>query len=150
MTLAYQLGKRLSEMTHHVLLMAVMPHKGDPDNFRLFLKLLDKDVYGDIQRIEEAMRGHVAPFISVGSRRRRSPSRSLKPENEIVPSVDLAALPEEIARLVRLVDKARALEARDINDNVPWNPVRLEQPPRLESLDVHPRRPEYETDGNFS
>jgi superfamily II DNA or RNA helicase len=61
-TLAYQLGERLSEMTHHFLLMTATPHNGDPDNSRLFLKLLDKKVYGDIQRLEEAMREHVAPF----------------------------------------------------------------------------------------
>jgi hypothetical protein len=36
-----------------------------------------------------------------------------------------------------------------INYDIPWNPVRLEQPPRLESLDVQPRRPEHVTDGNF-
>ena len=43
-TLAYQLGEKLSEMTDHYLLMTATPHKGDPDNFRLFLSLLDRDV----------------------------------------------------------------------------------------------------------
>ena len=41
-TLAYQLGESLSEMTDHFLLMTATPHKGDPDNFSLFLRLLDK------------------------------------------------------------------------------------------------------------
>lgn len=61
-TLTYQLGEALSEMTDHYLLMTATPHKGDPDNFRLFLELLDKDVYGDIASLEEAMLRHEAPF----------------------------------------------------------------------------------------
>ncbi|MDA0839689.1 MAG: DUF3883 domain-containing protein [Planctomycetota bacterium] len=61
-TLAYQLGESLSEMTDHFLLMTATPHKGDPENFSLFLELLDKDVYGDVKSLEEAMRKHSAPF----------------------------------------------------------------------------------------
>jgi superfamily II DNA or RNA helicase len=61
-TLAYQLGEALSEITDHFLLMTATPHKGDPDNFCLFLKLLDKDVYGDVKSLEEAVRVHEAPF----------------------------------------------------------------------------------------
>lgn len=61
-TLAYQLGESLGEMTDHFLLMTATPHKGDPDNFCLFLRLLDNDVYGDVKSLEEAMRRHSAPF----------------------------------------------------------------------------------------
>jgi superfamily II DNA or RNA helicase len=61
-TLAYQLGEALSEMTDHYLLMTATPHKGDTDNFSLFLRLLDKDVYADVKSLEEAMRLHEAPF----------------------------------------------------------------------------------------
>lgn len=61
-TLAYQLGESLSNMTDHYLLMTATPHKGDPDNFCLFLELLDRDVYGDISSLEEAMARHEAPF----------------------------------------------------------------------------------------
>lgn len=61
-TLAYQLGEALSNMTDHYLLMTATPHKGDPDNFCLFLELLDRDVYGDIRSLEEAMERHEAPF----------------------------------------------------------------------------------------
>ena len=61
-TLAYQLGEKLSEMTDHYLLMTATPHKGDPKNFCLFLELLDKDVYGDVRSLEEAMVNNVAPF----------------------------------------------------------------------------------------
>jgi superfamily II DNA or RNA helicase len=61
-TLAYQLGEALSSMTDHYLLMTATPHKGDPENFCLFLSLLDRDVYGNIQSLREAMRRNVAPF----------------------------------------------------------------------------------------
>lgn len=61
-TLAYQLGESLSQMTDHFLLMTATPHKGDPENFCLFLSLLDRDVYGNIKSLEEAMENREAPF----------------------------------------------------------------------------------------
>jgi len=61
-TLAYQLGEALSQMTDHFLLMTATPHKGDADHFCLFLELLDRDVYGDVKSLEEAMRKQEAPF----------------------------------------------------------------------------------------
>ena len=54
-SLAYQIGEALSERTDHFLLMTATPHKGDVDNFCLFLRLLDKDVYGDVRSLEEAV-----------------------------------------------------------------------------------------------
>lgn len=61
-TLAYQLGESLSAMTDHFLLMTATPHKGDPDHFCLFLRLLDADVYADVKSLEEAMHRNSAPF----------------------------------------------------------------------------------------
>jgi superfamily II DNA or RNA helicase len=61
-TLAYQLGEALSERTDHYLLMTATPHKGNPENFCLFLELLDRDVYGDVKSLDEAMKRHEAPF----------------------------------------------------------------------------------------
>jgi superfamily II DNA or RNA helicase len=61
-TLMYRLGENLSSMTDHYLLMTATPHKGDPKNFCLFLELLDRDVYGDVASLEEAMRRNHAPF----------------------------------------------------------------------------------------
>ncbi len=61
-TLAYQLGELLSEKTDHYLLMTATPHKGDPENFCLFLALLDRDVYGDVSSLEEALKRSHAPF----------------------------------------------------------------------------------------
>jgi superfamily II DNA or RNA helicase len=61
-TLAFQIGEALSERTDHFLMMTATPHKGDPENFRLFLSLLDRDVYGDVKSLEEAMKRQEAPF----------------------------------------------------------------------------------------
>ena len=61
-TYAYRLGEELSERTDHFLLMTATPHKGDPNHFRLFLQLLDKDIYADISSLEEAVKNQAAPF----------------------------------------------------------------------------------------
>jgi superfamily II DNA or RNA helicase len=58
----YRLGELLSRQTHHLLLLTGTPHKGDPDNFCLFLQLLDRDVYGDVRSLEEAIQRNHAPF----------------------------------------------------------------------------------------
>lgn len=58
----YQLGELLSQRTDHFLLLTATPHKGDPANFCLFLQLLDKDVYGDVRSLEDAMQRNHAPF----------------------------------------------------------------------------------------
>jgi superfamily II DNA or RNA helicase len=61
-TYAYKLGSALSKMTDHYLLMTATPHKGDPEHFRRFLALLDADVYGSIESLQQALREHQAPF----------------------------------------------------------------------------------------
>jgi SNF2 family DNA or RNA helicase len=61
-TMAFKLGMELSQRTDHFLLLTATPHKGDPRNFCLFLSLLDRDVYGDVKSLEEAMKRNSAPF----------------------------------------------------------------------------------------
>lgn len=61
-TLAFQIGEALSDRTDHFLLMTATPHKGDPDHFRRFLTLLDRDVYADVASLKEAMKRKSAPF----------------------------------------------------------------------------------------
>ena len=58
----YQLGEILRDSSDHILLLTATPHKGDPQNFILFLQLLDRDAYADVKSIEEAMRRQHAPF----------------------------------------------------------------------------------------
>jgi DNA or RNA helicases of superfamily II len=43
----YILGECLSEITEHLLFLTATPHKGDPENFRLFLDLLEPGFFCD-------------------------------------------------------------------------------------------------------
>ncbi|MCC6485534.1 MAG: DUF3883 domain-containing protein [Armatimonadetes bacterium] len=58
----YALGELLRDASDHILLLTATPHKGDPDNFTLFLQLLDADAYADVRSIREAMERRQAPF----------------------------------------------------------------------------------------
>ncbi|MCS7053033.1 MAG: DEAD/DEAH box helicase family protein, partial [Ignavibacterium sp.] len=40
-TIRYRFGEIISQITTHLLFLTATPHKGDPDNFRLFLDLLE-------------------------------------------------------------------------------------------------------------
>ena len=61
-SLRYRLGELLRDSSDHILLLTATPHKGDPQNFSLFLQLLDADAYADVTSIREAMRQRRAPF----------------------------------------------------------------------------------------
>src|SRR5229473_2559729 len=61
-SMRYRLGELLRDTSDHVLLLTATPHKGDPENFSLFLQLLDADVYADVRSIQEAMNRRRAPF----------------------------------------------------------------------------------------
>jgi superfamily II DNA or RNA helicase len=58
----YRLGEMLRDISDHLLLLTATPHKGDPENFSLFLQLLDADAYADVRSIREAMDRRRAPF----------------------------------------------------------------------------------------
>lgn len=61
-TARYALGELLRDSTDHLLLLTATPHKGDPENFSLFLQLLDPDAYADATSIRAAMSDGRAPF----------------------------------------------------------------------------------------
>ena len=61
-SMRYRLGELLRDSADHVLLLTATPHKGDPQNFTLFLQLLDRDAYADVTSIREAMERRRAPF----------------------------------------------------------------------------------------
>ena len=61
-TARYALGELLRDSTDHLLFLTATPHKGDPESFRLFLQLLDRDAFADIRSIREAMAKRAAPF----------------------------------------------------------------------------------------
>ena len=58
----YRLGELLRDSADNVLLLTATPHKGDPQNFSLFLQLLDRDAYADVSSIRDAMDKRRAPF----------------------------------------------------------------------------------------
>ena len=58
----YKLGEMLRDVSGHILLLTATPHKGDPENFSLFLQLLDKDAFAHVKSIQEAMKAGQAPF----------------------------------------------------------------------------------------
>lgn len=61
-SLRYKLGELLRDTTDHLLLLTATPHRGDPENFTLFLQLLDEDAYADVRSIRQAMSRRRAPF----------------------------------------------------------------------------------------
>ncbi len=61
-TARYALGELLRDSSDHLLLLTATPHKGNPENFTLFLQLLDRDAYADVRSIQEAMERRTAPF----------------------------------------------------------------------------------------
>lgn len=61
-TARYALGELLRDTADHLLLLTATPHKGDPENFTLFLQLLDADAYADVKSIRGAMERRRAPF----------------------------------------------------------------------------------------
>jgi len=52
----YRLGEALSRITDHFLFLTATPHKGDPDNFRLLLDLLEPGFYATNEMLEEAIK----------------------------------------------------------------------------------------------
>jgi superfamily II DNA or RNA helicase len=58
----YRLGEMLSDHTDHFILLTATPHKGDEENFCLFLRLLDKEVYADVASLDVAIEQQSAPF----------------------------------------------------------------------------------------
>jgi superfamily II DNA or RNA helicase len=61
-TARYALGELLRDRSDHMLMLTATPHKGDPDNFSLFLQLLHPDAFADVRSIREAMDRGRAPF----------------------------------------------------------------------------------------
>ena len=50
MTRRFQLGRLLSGITRHFLLLTATPHNGKEEDFQLFLSLVDQDRFGGVAR----------------------------------------------------------------------------------------------------
>ena len=96
----YRLGELLRDSADNVLLLTATPHKGDPDNFTLFLQLLDRDAYADVKSIREAMERRRAPFYL----RRTKEAMVYFPERQ--PDGAWAAQPVFTKRITRTADFA--------------------------------------------
>ena len=62
-TKRYMLAEGLSARTKHLLLMTATPHKGDPENFRLLLTLLDDKVFASQAGVEKALGQERSPYF---------------------------------------------------------------------------------------
>ena len=51
----YQLGEILSDNSEHLLFLTATPHKGDAENFRLFLDLLEPGFFATSQMLQESL-----------------------------------------------------------------------------------------------
>ncbi|HPK06709.1 MAG TPA: DEAD/DEAH box helicase family protein, partial [Aminivibrio sp.] len=51
----YKLGEALSRMAEHLLFLTATPHKGDPENFRLFLDLLEPGFFATNEMLQESI-----------------------------------------------------------------------------------------------
>ncbi len=54
-TSRYQLGETLSRISTHLLFLTATPHKGDPENFRLFLDLLEPGFFANSEMLTESI-----------------------------------------------------------------------------------------------
>ncbi len=59
----YRLGEVLSERAERLLLMTATPHKGDPENFRFLLSLVDPDLFADQEILQRAVERRENPIF---------------------------------------------------------------------------------------
>ena len=62
-TKRYQLGECLSNCTTHFLFLTATPHRGDSENFRLFLDLLEPGFFADPTQIQESIKKNDNPLF---------------------------------------------------------------------------------------
>lgn len=62
-TKRYQLAEKMAERTKHLLLMTATPHKGDDENFRLLLSLLDPTVFASADGMRHALDPDGSPYF---------------------------------------------------------------------------------------
>ena len=62
-TRRYRLGERLTAMSRHMLFLTATPHKGDVQNFRLLLDLLEPGFFATNSMMEESIRNRDNPLF---------------------------------------------------------------------------------------
>jgi len=59
----YRIGEVLSRNSNHLLFLTATPHKGDPENFRLFLDLLQKGFFARSEQLLESIQNRDNPLF---------------------------------------------------------------------------------------
>lgn len=59
----YKLGEVLSRTSNHLIFLTATPHKGDPENFRLFLDLLVPGFFATPEMVEESLKNKDNPLF---------------------------------------------------------------------------------------
>lgn len=59
----YRLGEVLSEIANHLLFLTATPHKGDPENFRLFLDLLERGFFASDEMVQKSIKDKDNPLF---------------------------------------------------------------------------------------
>ena len=59
----YKLGEVLSQISTHLLFLTATPHRGDPENFRLFLDLLEPGFFATTEMMAESIRNQENPLF---------------------------------------------------------------------------------------
>lgn len=62
-TARYKLGEVLSRTSEHLLFLTATPHKGDPENFRLFLDLLEPGFFASQSMLMESIKNRDNPLF---------------------------------------------------------------------------------------
>ena len=62
-TSRYHLGEVLSRISTHLLFLTATPHKGDPENFRLFLDLLEPGFFANSEMIRQSITAKDNPLL---------------------------------------------------------------------------------------
>ncbi|AFH48949.1 SNF2 family DNA/RNA helicase [Ignavibacterium album JCM 16511] len=62
-TIRYRLGEVLSKICTNLLFLTATPHKGDPDNFRLFLDLLEPGFFSSNEMLMQSIKNKDNPLF---------------------------------------------------------------------------------------
>src|SRR3989441_23913 len=105
----YRLGETLSKSAEpHLLFLTATPHKGDPENFRLFLDLLEPGFFATAEMVKESIKNKDNPLFI---RRMKEDLKNFEGEPLFLPryvstlgftlSIDETALYNEVSRYVK-------------------------------------------------
>src|SRR3990170_7303987 len=62
-TSRYRLGETLSDISTHLLFLTATPHRGDPENFRLFLDLLEPGFFATTEMVADSIKAQDNPLF---------------------------------------------------------------------------------------